>query len=277
MNMKPTPDDLSALFREGADAAPCEPPTALDRRILDAARAEVRDDRPRESKETPGRVPWWRHWMMAASSLAVAVLGVSVAWRVVVEEDRVRSEAAQAVQEIEAVSPSAPAQALAPTGEAGEKRTAPRRAFEPPKVSLPNKALPASKARTVPAPSAPSETARSDVSPAKVLPASPPAAAVQSSPSPAAEAMTAARPAARASADSMAAKALVRSAASAPGAGALTGAADSAADDAPTPEAWVRYIRELRASGRQAEADRSLARLRERYPDFALPEELMPQ
>lgn len=41
-----------------------------------------------------------------------------------------------------------------------------------------------------------------------------------------------------------------------------------------TPEAWVEEIRRLRAAGLAEEADRALAELRKRYPDFALPADL---
>ena len=40
----------------------------------------------------------------------------------------------------------------------------------------------------------------------------------------------------------------------------------------PTPEAWVERIVTLRDAGRAAEADRELAALRLRYPDFAIPQ-----
>jgi hypothetical protein len=45
--------------------------------------------------------------------------------------------------------------------------------------------------------------------------------------------------------------------------------------DAATPEAWLKQIRELRVAGRSAEAAQSLARFRARYPDYALPDDLL--
>ena len=39
------------------------------------------------------------------------------------------------------------------------------------------------------------------------------------------------------------------------------------------PERWLEGIVELRAQGRHAEADESFKRFRERYPDYAIPEE----
>jgi hypothetical protein len=41
-----------------------------------------------------------------------------------------------------------------------------------------------------------------------------------------------------------------------------------------SPEAWVEYIRSLRAQGREAEATAELADLRRAYPDFELPADL---
>ena len=48
-----------------------------------------------------------------------------------------------------------------------------------------------------------------------------------------------------------------------------------AADDAATPEAWLDQIRKLRAAGRTAEAAQSLERFRKRYPNVALPDDLL--
>ena len=50
--------------------------------------------------------------------------------------------------------------------------------------------------------------------------------------------------------------------------------AATAPDDAATPENWLKHIRELRAAGREAEAARSLAHFRLRYPDHAVPRDL---
>jgi hypothetical protein len=44
--------------------------------------------------------------------------------------------------------------------------------------------------------------------------------------------------------------------------------------DAVAPEGWLQRIRDLRAAGRDAEAVQSLARFRQRYPDFPLPADL---
>ena len=48
-----------------------------------------------------------------------------------------------------------------------------------------------------------------------------------------------------------------------------------AANDLATPEAWLDQIRKLRTSGRNAEAAQSLERFRKRYPDMALPDDLL--
>ena len=55
---------------------------------------------------------------------------------------------------------------------------------------------------------------------------------------------------------------------SAPAAKALT------ERDALAPDVWLQGVRDLRAAGRDAEAVQSLARFRQRYPDFPLPADL---
>lgn len=44
------------------------------------------------------------------------------------------------------------------------------------------------------------------------------------------------------------------------------------ADSAPTPEAWLARIADLRKQGRTREADESLAEFKKRYPDYKIPE-----
>ena len=51
--------------------------------------------------------------------------------------------------------------------------------------------------------------------------------------------------------------------------------AAGAAEPAPLPEKWLQSIAELRAQGRHEEADESLKRFRERYPDYQIPEETL--
>jgi hypothetical protein len=41
------------------------------------------------------------------------------------------------------------------------------------------------------------------------------------------------------------------------------------------PERWIEEIRELRRRGRATEAEASLKAFRERYPDYALPDDLL--
>jgi hypothetical protein len=65
----------------------------------------------------------------------------------------------------------------------------------------------------------------------------------------------------------------VRDAAAAPSAPrALSGAKLS--EPAPTPEAWLERIAELRKQGREREAQESLAEFKKRYPDYKIPEAL---
>jgi hypothetical protein len=60
-----------------------------------------------------------------------------------------------------------------------------------------------------------------------------------------------------------------------PAAKSAVGSVSMPPPDAATPEAWLNRIRELRAAGRGAEAAQSLVRFRARYPDFALPDDLL--
>jgi hypothetical protein len=60
-----------------------------------------------------------------------------------------------------------------------------------------------------------------------------------------------------------------------PSARSVPGTVAQPAADAATPDAWLKQIRELRAAGRSVEAAQSLARFRARYPDFVLPDDLL--
>jgi hypothetical protein len=56
-------------------------------------------------------------------------------------------------------------------------------------------------------------------------------------------------------------------------AGALSTA--KPAEDAETPERWLERIAELRAQGRDREADENLAEFRRRHPDYRIPEPML--
>ncbi len=68
MAMKPTDQEIGALYRESEAA---EPSAALDRNILAAARAAV--------AAKPAPAPWWKRWHLPIQALAsVAVVGLLV-------------------------------------------------------------------------------------------------------------------------------------------------------------------------------------------------------
>jgi hypothetical protein len=243
-----TVSELHALYREGAGA---EPGPVLDRNILDAARAELRTAGALKSKRT---APRWKRWLAVTSTLAVGVLGLSLTWRVVDQDER------DLRQTINAAKPS--------------RDDADKAA----KQSLPGAvAEHAAKAAVGAAPG--SSPARQDAAANEGGAASPaPRAPAPTAPPPPAAARQSLERSKRADLD---APAKMRDASKAgDSAAAVASSADKreaeaeAGDDAATPEAWLKHIRELRAAGRHAEAAQSLARFRARYPDSVVPDDL---
>lgn len=219
--------ELHALYQENSGA---EPDLKLDRRILDAARAELQNDSLAKSQR---RAPRWKAWLLPVSVAAVAVLGLSVSLRVMDEQERQLRE----TMEGSGRAPEATAKVLP---------------AERPVVTKPSISAPESEVAS------PRLESRADKAPnARVLPAPPMAA-----PAPMATTKELKK---RGDAEDQREAAL----ASTP-----NKAEAKVADDAPTPEAWLKHVRELQASGRSTEAAQSLARLRARYPDFVLPDDL---
>jgi hypothetical protein len=231
--------ELQALYREAATE---EPGPSLDRTILATARDELRPAvAPRR------QTPRWRSWFAATSAIAVAVLGLSLTLRVMDEQERDRREEIGAGQAAtDSASKAAPAELPAATKPAS-------------RVPKPAPGAPAARSQdAAPVPARPPA-----VEP-QAFPAAPPAMA----PAPAApqESMQKSR---RAEGDD--ARETTRDAR----AGSLAAPASALGKlEVPAPEAWLQQIRDLRASGRNAEAIQSLARFRGRYPDFVLPDDL---
>lgn len=283
---------LAALYREASRA---EPGPGLDRRILDAARAAV------AAKARP-RKPWWKNLLVPVSVAAVAVLGVSLTLRVVDEEERqLRQErrappaaerAAPAKADAPVMAPAVPPPAAEPRHKAagsGEEKRAPAK----PAVERAAKPFPATPraadegdaavpappplepitSRGVPAPAGAVGAMRAEPE-AKIL-APPMIPAPAAAPMQAPERM-------KKQAQSRALETQreigsgnslrLREDRAAPAAKDEAGSA--VATDPATPEAWLSAIRELRASGYSVEAAQSLARFRQRYPDYPLPEDL---
>ena len=282
-----TASELQALYREAAQA---EPDAMLDRSILDAARAELRGAGETKARRQP---PWWQGWLPAASALAMALVGLSVTWRVMDQQERdLRQEmkAAEAVRgpSLEAAGSVAPAQGAADAlplprtpapveqksrrAESTVVRDAPPGAPEP--AAMPSPAAPASMTPMQPviADEALKKSGRAEKENLRERHDTSAATGAASSPARQAAKLEAGSPAIGASGSSgeTAADSFVR-----PGANAAAKSLAAPPPDAATPEAWLTKIRELRAAGRGAEAAQSLARFRARYPDFVLPSDLL--
>ena len=115
--------ELQALYREAAGE---EPGPALDRRILDAVRADLAA--AAASKARP--LPWWKGWLPAATALAAVVVGVSLTWRVMDEQERqLREEMQPAPAASEAARQPAADTAAAPApAHAGRSAPVPAKA-----------------------------------------------------------------------------------------------------------------------------------------------------
>lgn len=267
--------ELHALYREATHA---EPDAMLDRKIFEAARAELRGAGAAKARRQP---PWWKGWLPAASALALALVGVSLTWRVMDQQEsdlRQEMKAAEAIRERSVAAPAsvAPAQGAAealpslraPEPVAEQDRRAKSTALRdaPPGVPeptvMPTPAAPTPMTPVVPIPPVIADEAlkksgragKEDLRERRDASATVGAAA---SPARQAGKLEASRPGSNASSE-MAADSL-----------ALP------APDAATPDAWLKQIRELRAAGRTADAVQSLARFRTRYPDYAVPGDLL--
>jgi hypothetical protein len=234
-----TVSELHSLYREGAGA---EPGPLLDRHILDAARAELRTASALKSKRP---APRWKRWLAVTSTLAVGVLGLSLTWRVIDQEERDLRQTIDAAQ---------------PSREDADKAA--------------NQNLPGAVAEHAVG-AAPRPPARQDAAASEGGAASPATSApAPTAPPPPAAARQSLERSKRADLD---APAKMRDASKAgDSAAAVASSADKreAGDDAATPEAWLKHIRELRAAGSHAEAAQSLARFRARYPDSVVPDDL---
>jgi hypothetical protein len=284
---QPRDEDLSRLYREAAHG---EPPAALDRLILEAARGEA------ARAARPVARPWWRGWLAPVSLFATVVLTVTMTLLVHREQQR---EEAKALSEQRAPAAPVEKKADAEAGRAAEPARAPerlertermprpgsrssagegeqaRRREDTPAAAPLGKAVPEAfpgTAKEEAAARSPSRSQESVVPPPAPTPdslppqpsaaaAPKPAPALQSAPS---EAKQKAAPAAGAAAG--AASELSRMRAS---------RAEPQADKAVRPaEDWLEEIRALKKQGREREAQEALAQFRRAYPDYALPADL---
>ena len=284
---EPSENELLALYHEASDA---EPGPLLDQRILAAAKAELLLDHKRSQRS----VPWWKSLLIPVTTVAIGVLGVSLTWRVVDQEEReLRAITSQTNDAVVAQAPAETVSTPSPSPVAAlrkEPRVAAKTADKPvlPEVK---KYSPArqdeAKAK---AQAQPLDSARL-ASPAASVSATPAPMAVPQSvqQAPAQERSADAvapqvtgeigesSPAGKAEMAAPAAKRRLddRRAASADMPSNSAKGASGMADDGETPEAWLKHIRELQSAGRDAEAARSLARFRVHYPDHVLPADLV--
>ena len=277
--------ELHALYREAAQA---EPSVMLDRGILDAARAELQADRAMKSRRSK---PWWKGWLPVTSAIAVALVGLSVTWRVMDEQERdLRQEmkAAQGVRgsSVDTAGSAAPAQpaaevmppsnAQAPAAEKSRRAESPALKDAPPgvpePVASPAAAAPATVARA-PAEQAMKKSQRAETDELRERRNAGPAADSASGPSRQVGKLEAGSPGVGSSSEATA-DAQAKPSANLSAKSVAAPVAQPAADPA-TPEAWLKQIRELRAAGRSAEAARSLTRFRARYPDLVPPDDLL--
>lgn len=260
--------EQQALYREAADE---EPGPALDRRILDAVRADLAATAA--SKARP--IPWWKGWLPAATALAAVVVGVSLTWRVMDEQERqMREEMQSAPAASEAVRQPAADIAAAPApARAGSSSPVPANAPVAPEKEVAATAQP-SGATEPSAFSAPATPAPTVALPMEVEAKKATRSEVRETESRRDAVVQDAAPALSRSAPKLEAGRLGASNEAAGAVSSAPAAKALAERDAVSPEAWLQRIRELRAAGREAEAAQSLARFRQRYPDFPLPADM---
>ncbi|MRR50394.1 MAG: hypothetical protein EG825_05685 [Rhodocyclaceae bacterium] len=282
----PRDAELSALYREAADAMP---PPALDRRILAAAEAAIKPAEPVPSR----RRPWWLRFAAPMGVFATLVLTVTVVMLVEHEQQDLlpRGDDAPAP----AAAP-APVQDAVPASSdqkkekvAASPQTLPVQKSSPKPADTPAASMsPASGTGVMPSLERRSAAESAGVAPsrdeAKVLAPSPAAPSTPSvAPTPPAQPATSpatssgelsSRPPAAAPAPMMLERA-APVAKSQRGPASANGVTSSTADQVPrSPEAWVAEIRRLIAEGREAEAREQLERFRKTYPGFVLPADL---
>lgn len=268
--------DLHSLYRLGSDA---EPGPALDALILEAAHAEIASESKLSAERTSSqRKPtWWWRWLPATSAIAVAILGLSITLRMV-DEGGLKSGAALG----EAEAPLATSSAMLAAPAAAPGNVQPSLAKKQGSAEPGDQVADANTADVRPAPA----KSRSEQA-TKAVPSAPdrmrqktaaPEAARIEAPTPQFLAEDRSINAASAGAVGDALEAVAPGVAK-PGAPRLpqesisSGGAIQADEEALAPENWLARIRVLRTTGRTEEAQQSLARFRQRFPSYVLPEE----
>jgi hypothetical protein len=233
MAMKPTDQEIGALYRE---AGPSGPSAELDRNILMAARAAV------EAQSPPA--PWWPRWRLPLQALATICLVAMVS--IMVERHEPTTPAIPPLA-INDDGPAADKQQIAPAAPSRAPVVAESRArmTDQAPTQTRSEAKMAAPAPT-PAPAAPAQFPASSEAVLSSAPAGP-SVATESAAAPIAKPETVASPSAKA-------------------------AARIAADQAKSPKDWLDSIQALIKQNRLEEAQKSLEAFVQAYPGEAVPE-----
>ena len=245
-----------------------EPPSALDASILEASRRAVR--RPSSTR-----------WAMPVSIAAVLMLAVGVTMHMQEEEPGIETSVPRSAPPPAPAAQPPAAQSAEPAPQRKDKEETrasklqapaprPKRDKLEQQQPLQKKIAPAEKpaadarTREEPPVAPPASPAAPMAFPAQrnVAPSAPPPAAGAAAPASSAD-MAPASPAAAPSSASRAAKSM-----------AAPAARPQAAEEnvMPDPERELERIAQLRAQGRDADADRALEQFRKRYPDYRIPD-----
>ena len=269
-------NELQALYREaGGDL----PTPESDQRIIAAAHANLRAG----ARHSAYRANWLKRWLPATSAIAVALLGVSMAWRVVDHEVRELPDEPALHEHGNAAAPGPESEwtthavpALSVTSEsrrstAEAARSATGKPSAKANVADTLKGTPA----TLTPPAAPSASRgldRRDKSEAEQPLAEStgarltPRAAASALPNSQGNSADISQPSSQP--DSLPNSQPDSRPVSPPG------ALHERAAEPTDMQAWIAKIRSLRAAGRDVEADESLARFRVRYPAFVVSDDL---
>lgn len=262
---------LSALYR---DSTRDEPPAALDRIILDAARAGV-------ARRPAPAAPWWKRWTAPVAAFATVVLTVTLTLMVRHEQEQIEKAPPAPMQEKAASIPAAAPPPAAVSESGRTEAAAPAPAAKAPEAAAPAKKLKQAEPAPEPRPFA------SEAKESAPAPAAQPlrretaagAVAAPAAPAPPADAETEPRaaPAAKPAAESLrfqSAPAAADSVENRAGAAPLRKQESRISGELRSPEAWIGEIRQLRKQGRDKEAQDALEAFRRAYPDYSLPEDL---
>ena len=275
-----------------------EPPPELDERIRAAARRAV-GTRPQSLEQQAAderRRSWTSRWRLPLSVAATVVIAATVTVMVQEEDSRPRNDAGRSIEQMkaparEAEQPAVSSSDAARTSVESAPAAPPAQSSapaEPAERKLEKRTLEAQQPAS--ADSAPSASGRMEMREQVPAPAaSPPLAAPAPAPPLAATPAPIPAPPAAAPLPAPASRSAPTAAPQMAPAGAASDSLrrdrnlgdrpERASREASTsairsPEAWVEYIRSLRAQGRETEATAELAELRRAYPDFKLPTDL---